>query len=130
MNAVIFVSLLAVAQYMSLTALVGRARSAYGIKAPAITGHEQFERYYRVQMNTLELLVAYLPALWLAAQFWSPNGMAAIGAVYLLGRTLYARSYIREPDSRGLGFLLSLIPIVVLLVAGLIGVMLAMLESV
>ncbi|MCV2353699.1 MAPEG family protein [Paucibacter sp. B2R-40] len=130
MNALIFVSLLAVAQYMTFTALVGRARTAYAIKAPAITGHERFERYYRVQMNTLELLVAYLPAMWLAAQFWSPNWMAAIGAVYLFGRTLYARSYIREPRSRTLGFFLSLLPIVVLMVAGLIGVMLAMLAQV
>ena len=77
-------------------------------------------------MSTLELLVAFLPALWLAAQFWPPTWMAAIGAVYLFGRTLYALSYLREPKSRSLGFALSLLPIVVLVVAGLIGVMLAM----
>ena len=126
MNAIILLSLLAVGQYMAIIAMVGRARAAYGVKAPATTGHEKFERFYRVQMNTLELLVAFLPALWLAAQFWSPHAVAAVGAVYLLGRTIYARSYIRDPGSRGLGFVLSMLPIATLLAAGLVGVMKAL----
>ena len=102
--------------------LVGRARGTYGIKAPATTGNEQFERYYRVQMNTLELLVVLLPALWLAATYWSPAIMAGIGAVYLVGRVLYFREYIQQPTSRTLGFSLSFLPILALLIAALAGI--------
>ena len=130
MHLVTLVGLLAIAQYLCFIALAGRARGKYGVKAPATSGHPIFERFYRVQMNTLELLVAFLPSLWLAAQYWAPVWMALLGAVYLLGRTLYAIGYIREPRSRGLGFVLSLVPIVILMVAGLIGVTLAMQASV
>ena len=115
------VTFLALAQYLVFGALVGRARGQYGIKAPATTGNELFERHYRVQMNTLELLVVFVPALWAAARYWSPAAMAAIGAVYLVGRVLYQRSYTRAPAQRTLGFLLSIGPVSVLLVAAGVG---------
>lgn len=116
------VTVLALFQIMVFAILVGRARGTYGIKAPATTGNEQFERYYRVQMNTLELLVVLLPALWLASSYWSPAIMAGIGAVYLVGRVLYFREYIQQPTSRTLGFSLSFMPILVLLIAALAGI--------
>ena len=116
------VTVLALFQLMVFATLVGRARGTYGINAPATTGNEQFERYYRVQMNTLELLVVLLPALWLAAAYWSPAIMAGIGAVYLVGRVLYFREYIQQPTSRTLGFSLSFLPILVLLIAALAGI--------
>ena len=116
------VTVLALFQIMVFAILVGRARGTYGIKAPATTGNEQFERYYRVQMNTLELLVVLLPALWLASSYWSPAIMAGIGAVYLVGRVLYFREYIQQPTSRTLGFSLSFLPILVLLIAALAGI--------
>jgi glutathione S-transferase len=47
------VTLLTLLLYFALTANVGRARVKYGIKAPAVTGNEHFERAFRVQMNTL-----------------------------------------------------------------------------
>lgn len=119
------VMVLALFQYLVFGALVGRARGKYGVRAPATTGHEVFERFYRVQMNTLELLVVFLPALWLAAKYWSPIGMACIGAVYLIGRVIYWKAYIYNPTSRGLGFALSIIPTLVLLVAILTGLVLA-----
>ncbi|MCV2370569.1 MAPEG family protein [Roseateles oligotrophus] len=127
MHLVTLVSLLAIAQYIFFAVLAGRARSKYGVQAPATTGHPVFERFYRVQMNTLELLVAYLPAQWLAAQYWSPQWMASLGLVYLGGRGLYALRYTRDPASRTLGFMLSLTPIVLLVTAALIGVLRAML---
>ncbi|BDI03432.1 MAPEG family protein [Sphaerotilus microaerophilus] len=126
MSLIHLVSLLALLQYLFFGALVGQARGRYGVEAPAITGHEQFERMYRVQMNTLELLVAFLPALWLAAQYWSPAGMAAVGAVYLVGRLIYWRAYTRNPASRSLGFTLSFLPIVLLLLAALGGAAMAL----
>lgn len=115
------VTLLAVAQYIAFSVLVGRARERYQVKAPAVTGHEGFERQYRVQMNTLELLVAFLPALWLAAQYAQPGWMAAIGAVYLVGRMVYLRAYVSNPASRSLGFVLSALPMGVLVLVGLVG---------
>jgi len=121
------VALLALAQYLVFGALVGGARGKYGVKAPATTGNEGFERYYRVQMNTLELMVALLPAMWIAAVYWDPRWVAAAGAVYLVGRMLYLRAYTSDPGSRGLGFMLSLAPIAVLIVAGLAGAALRLL---
>lgn len=115
------VTFLALAQYLVFGALVGRARGQYGVKAPATTGNELFERHYRVQMNTLELLVVFVPSLWMAAKYWSPAAMAAIGAVYLVGRVVYQRAYTRAPSQRSLGFALSIGPVSVLLVAAFAG---------
>ena len=115
------ISLLALLQYLVFGALVGKARAQYGVKAPSTTGHEIFERVYRVQMNTLELLVVFLPSLWLAAKYWSPSLVAAVGSIYIFGRLLYSRAYVRAPASRGLGHMLSLLPVVTLLVAALVG---------
>ena len=121
MNLIDTVAMAAVVQYLMFGALVGRARTRYGVQAPAITGHEQFERLYRVQMNTLELLVAFIPALWLAARHWSPDGMAAFGAIYVIGRFVYAHAYVQAPATRGIGFLLSIAPIGILIVAAAVG---------
>src|SRR5450432_1993957 len=111
----------ALLEYFAFGWLVGKARGQYGVKAPAINGHEVFERYFRVQQNTLELLIAFVPALWIAAQYCNPTWMAAIGAVFIVGRLLYLRGYVSDPKTRSLGFLLSVAPIVVLLGAGVIG---------
>ena len=78
MSAIHLVAALALLQYLLFGALVGKARGQYGVKAPAVTGHEGFERMYRVQMNTLELLVAFLPALGLAGLYWSPVAVATL----------------------------------------------------
>jgi len=115
------VSLAALIQYLIFGSLVGRARGRYGVRAPATTGHEMFERAYRVQMNTLELLVVFLPSLWLAARHWSPAVVSGVGAVYILGRVPYYRAYTREPATRGAGYLLSIVPTVSLLVAAIVG---------
>lgn len=119
------ITVLALLQYLAFAGLVARARGKYGVKAPAVTGHDMFERYYRVQMNTLELLVVFLPALWLAARYWPAAGVAGIGAIYLVGRFLYMRGYINDPKTRGPGFNLSLYPAAVLLLAGLVGAVMA-----
>jgi len=115
------ITLLALLEYLAFAILVGRARGQYGVKAPAVTGHEMFERAYRVQMNTLELLVLFLPALWLASRYFSTSWTAGLGAVFLIGRILYARSYVRDPASRSAGFALSILPTLALLGMGLAG---------
>jgi len=116
------VAVLALLQLIFFGILVGGARTKYGVKAPATAGHPQFERLYRVQMNTLELLVALLPALYLASRYWSPSMVAIGGAVYLLGRMIYWRAYTKDPASRSLGFGLSIFPILAMLLATLVGI--------
>ena len=120
MNHVDAVAMLALLQYIGFGALVGKARGTYGVKAPAVTGSEPFERIYRVQMNTLELLVALLPALYAAAHYWPSLYVAGAGAVYLVGRIVYWRAYVASPSSRSLGFLLSIGPILALALAALV----------
>ncbi len=121
MHYVHIIALLAIVQFIYFCILVGKARGQYGIKAPAMTGNEHFERAVRVQMNTLEQLVCFVPALLVAAVYWSPVYVATVGVVYLLGRTLYQRAYVADPAKRGLGFLLTFLPTTLLVLAGLVG---------
>jgi uncharacterized MAPEG superfamily protein len=121
MEPVAVVILLALLQYVVFGALVGRARGRYGVKAPAVTGHEIFERYFRAHYNTLELLVAFVPAIWLFGTYVSPSWAAGLGLVYLVGRVLYLRGYVADPAKREIGFGLSVLPIIVLIVGALWG---------
>ena len=120
------VLVLALAEFFFFLNAVGRARSRFGVKAPATTGHEVFERVFRVQMNTLEQLIIFVPSLLLFAAYVHPAIAAALGAVFILGRALYYRGYVRDPRQREMGFLLSVIPNVALLLGALIGTLLAL----
>jgi len=126
MNYVDLVTILALLQFVFFATLTALARGKYGVAAPAVTGNDIFERTYRVQMNTLELLIVLLPSLYLAAKHWSPVYVACWGVVYLVGRFVYWRAYLRQPSSRTLGFQLSFGPVVVLLLAALIGTLRAL----
>jgi glutathione S-transferase len=120
------VTLLALVEYFVFGVLVGRARGQFDVKAPAISGHPTFERYFRVQQNTLELLIMFIPALWIAAQYWNPTIIAAIGAIYVVGRALYLQGYVRDPKTRSIGYGLSLVPTLLLVLAGLAGIVRAL----
>lgn len=113
---VLIVTVLALVQFLVFGSQVGFARTKYGVPAPATSGSEIFERYFRVQMNTLEQLVMFLPTLWIYASFVSPLWAAAFGVVFLIGRTIYAISYVRDPKSRSLGFGLTALPTLVMLI--------------
>ena len=123
------ITVLALLQFLYFGILVGRARTRYGVKAPAVSGDATFERYYRVQANTLELLVLFLPALWMATSHIAPLWIVALGAVYLVGRFIYLRGYVQAPEKRSLGFGLSALPILVLLGVDLIGSLLRLIKS-
>jgi uncharacterized MAPEG superfamily protein len=120
MNLVTVILVLALLQYIAFAMLVGGARGKYGVKAPAITGNETFERYFRVQQNTLELLVVLVPAIWLFGQSVSSLWAAILGFVYLVGRVVYFKSYVADPAKRSAGFGLSFLPIAVMLIGVLI----------
>ena len=107
MNAMPWTALLTLAVLalgFATAAMVGRARVKYGIKAPATSGHEVFDRAYRVQMNTLESTVLFLPALWLSAIYMGTLASTVLGGIWLAGRIWYAVAYTREPKSRGAAF--------------------------
>ena len=122
------VTLLALIELIVFGVLVSRARGAYGVPAPATTGNPIFERYYRVQANTIETLMVFLPALWIASRYWSPRYVALIGAVYLIARVLYLFNYVRDPKRRGAGYALSMLPAIVLIITGLVGAIKALLR--
>ncbi len=115
------VTTLAILQFIVFGFRVGAARNRYGVKAPAITGHPAFERLFRVQQNTLESLIGLLPGLYLFARYWGPYIAAALGAVYLVGRELYAFTYVKDPGKREVGYGLTFLPLVILVVGALIG---------
>jgi glutathione S-transferase len=115
------VTALAVLQFIVFGFKVGGARGRYGIKAPAITGNEIFERHFRVQQNTLEQLIAFLPGIYLFAHYFSPKGAAALGVIYLIGRELYAFTYVKDPANRSVGYGMTFIPLVILVLGGLVG---------
>lgn len=107
----------------------GRARARYGIKAPAVAGHPQFERHFRIQQNTLEQTVLFLPSLWIfsthVSQFWG----GIIGLVFVVGRVIYVASYSRNPDARGPGFAIGMVATLVLFTGGLVAVLRTMLTG-
>lgn len=100
---------------------VGRARKRTGLKAPATTGAPEFERAFRVQMNTLEQTMMFLPSLWLCVQFANPDIAAVLGMLWIVGRVIYAVTYYRDPAKRGLGFILALLANALLLAAAIWG---------
>lgn len=121
MELVVIVIVLALVEYMYITFQVGAGRAKYDVPAPAISGHPTFERLYRVQLNTVEQLVIFLPAIWLFGTFVSAPIAAGIGGVWIVGRFLYFRSYVKDPASRTVGFVMGFLCNVVLLVGSVIG---------
>lgn len=116
-----FIILLALAQYLYFTMRVGLARGKFGVKAPATSGNEIWERVYRVQQNTLEQLVMFIPAMIAFSMYASSRWALLPGVLFLIGRQLYSFEYVKNPDSRTPGMALSLLSNVVLVIGALIG---------
>jgi glutathione S-transferase len=123
------ITLLALLLFIYSCLAVGMARKKYGVAAPATTGHAQFEVVYRVQMNMLEQLVLFLPALWLFSEYVSPLWAGLLGLVWLVGRVLYSVSYINDPKSRGPGFMISFIAVVLLILGAAVGLVMRMMAG-
>ncbi len=121
---VAIVTLLALLVYFWMGMGVAGARRKSGISAPTMTGDPLLERAVRVQANTLEWLPIFLPSLWLFHLFWTPSDptgviAAAIGAVWIVGRILYALGYVKDPGKREIGFLIQTLSAAVLLFGAL-----------
>ncbi len=114
-NLVVVVTLASLLVYFWTSIQVANARVRNKIIAPAVAGHPEFERAYRVQMNTLEWLPLYLPSLWLFAYYFNAIIAAAIGLLWIVGRIVYALAYVKDPKRRGLGFSLQTLATAVLL---------------
>jgi uncharacterized membrane protein YecN with MAPEG domain len=98
------VTLLAILFFFFTCMNVSRSRTSTGVKVPAMSGHPDFERAFRIQMNTLEWMPIFLPSLWLFAIYISDAVAAGIGAVWIIGRVVYFIGYSKEAAKRGPGF--------------------------
>lgn len=115
------VTIAALVMYFALTLNVGRARFKYGVKPPAMTGDPNFECAVRIQQNTLEQMVFFLPLLWLFANYLNALWAAVLGGVWVLGRILYAVGYAQAPEKRAPGFAISSLSSLALLVGASVG---------
>jgi glutathione S-transferase len=116
------VTIAALIVFFVVTINVGRARAKYGIKPPAMSGNPDFERVLRVQQNTLEQLSIFLPALWIFANFVNPIAAASLGAVWVVGRIIYAWGYYQAAEKRGPGFGISTMATIILILGSLVGI--------
>jgi glutathione S-transferase len=121
---VMLVTLLALLVFFVVTINVGRARTKYRVQPPKMSGDPAFERAIRVQQNTLEQLVAFLPALWIFAMVVSYTYATILGMVWVIGRILYAWGYYQAAEKRVLGFGITIIAFNILMVGSLVGVIL------
>ena len=121
MGWVTIVAMLALLEYFFFSIKVGQARGKYGVKAPATSGNEHFERYHRVHQNTMEQLVMFIPSLFTFATLVSAMWAAILGVVFIIGRAVYFNLYISDPDKRGPGVLISLLATAVLIIGSIVG---------
>src|ERR1700748_1625356 len=101
--------------------VVGRTRGRHKIFPPAMTGHPDVDRALRVQGNTVEQVVIFLPLLWVATLYFHGWIPAALGLVWCLGRVIYAIGYMQEANKRGAGFAIASLATLALMVLSIWG---------
>ena len=116
------ITMLALLVYVWNFMAAGQARGKHDIKAPATTGHPEFERKLRIQQNMLEQLIVFLPSLWIFCLTVQPLIGAILGLIFVIGRMIYSVSYAADPAKRSLGFGLGILPTLILLLGALGGV--------
>jgi len=127
MELIAIVVILALVEFIGFSMATGRARIKYNVPAPATTGNEQFERLFRIQQNTLEQLMVFIPAILIAGYFSNATWAALAGLVFIIGRLLYFSGYSKDPKRRSTGFGIGFLATVYLLIAGLVGLIQTML---
>ncbi len=123
------VTLLALLLYFYMSLNVGRARVKFGVKAPATSGQPDFERVFRVHMNTLEWMPIFFPSLWLCAVYVSDFVAAALGIVWIIGRIVYMTGYTKAAEKRDIGFGIQALAVGILFVGALIGIVLRLIQG-
>jgi len=118
--------LIALLIYFGLGAVVGMARGKFNVPAPQASGHPEFDKRNRVHMNSLEQLVMFVPAAMFAAPVLGDPATATIALIWSVGRLLYARSYYADPAKRSLGFLFTILPTFILIIAAAYGAVTAL----
>lgn len=127
MHWIAVITILALIEYLVFQGFVGYWRGKGNVPAPKVTGNEHYERWYRVQLNTVEQLMVFLPALWLCAYLGATTVATVAGIAFLVARPIYAATYVADPPKRTLGFVLGYLANVVLIVrAGWSAIVLAM----
>jgi glutathione S-transferase len=121
MELVVIVVVLALIQYNYFAFQVGSGRQKYDVPAPAISGNPTWERLWRVQMNTLEQLIVFLPAIWFFGMYVSAPIGACLGVVFIVARFIYSNAYVGDPQKRTIGFVLTFTSNIILLLGALIG---------
>ena len=122
MNALVAIVTVLILLFYFWTAMgVGRMRGKHKIEPPTMVGHPELERAVRVQMNTLEWLVIFLPGMWLCAFYVNSIAAALLGLAWIVGRYLYMRGYMKEPKNRSTGFAIQGLATAGALFSGLIG---------
>jgi glutathione S-transferase len=116
------VTLLAIALYFFLATRVAVARVKFGIKHPATTGNPDFERIFRVHVNTLEWMPTFLVPLWLCAIYLSDVGAAVLGLVWVAGRVVYYAGYRQAAEKRLPGFFIQTSVCLLLFIGAAVGV--------
>lgn len=123
MEKVALLVLLSLVQYIYFSIKVGANRGKLGVPAPAVSGNEVWERLFRVQQNTLEQLIIFIPAIYIFAAYLSTKWALIPGGMYLIGRQLYSMSYAKDPKTRTIGFSLTFLASIILILGGLFGIL-------
>ena len=129
MEAVAIVTVLILMQAFLFAFQVGQARVKHGVNAPATSGHEDFDRAYRVHQNTMEQVILVIPALWIFGTYVHELAAAGVGLLFLVARFIYRGSYLNDPSTRSLGFGLGALALGVLMIGGLIGAAMNMIAA-
>jgi glutathione S-transferase len=122
MEYAIIIILVALLQYIFFTGRTGFTRSKYEVQAPKISGNETWERIYRVQQNTMEQLIIFIPSMLIFSNYVSNTWVMLPGVIFLVGRQIFSHFYITNPDNRAPGMVMSLFSNVALVIGSLIGV--------
>ena len=118
----IAIILIALLQFIFFTGRAGFSRGKYDIKPPKTVGNERWERIFRIQQNTMEQLVIFIPAMLIFSLYVSATWVLLPGILFIVGRHIYSRLYLESPENRGPGMVLSFFTNIALVIGGLIGV--------
>jgi glutathione S-transferase len=120
--------LIALLQYLFFVGRTGFSREKYGVKAPKTAGHDVWERIFRVQQNTMEQLIIFIPGMLLFSQYVGVVWALIPGLAFVIGRQIYSHLYVKDPASRGPGMIMSFFANIALVIGSLIGIGISLLS--